>query len=472
MGELLKKITTKAPFAILFVLYLKTILPSVDFWDTGEFQTIGYTFDISHPTGYPSYIILLKFFTNIFPFGNIAFRANFLSLILSILGLVFLSKTIKLITKNQTISLLAPIVLGTTRTLWLISIKADPHIFHFFLFSLFIYISILIIKEGKNNLLTILGLVVGVSLGNHLLSLFWIPSFIFIIFSSKTSKKERLLSTSFLFLSLLLYAIIPIIYKIKGAYTIDYDLTSFNNLKKYILGLDFSPQKSLVLSHQSLLNLIKALIIIKEELTKVTFYISIIGIPAFLLKEKISYSVLVMFVLNIFFSANYSNAAIERYFITNNTILILIYSFTLNLFIQKLNKTKVNRVINTLLELSIIVIFILIPIYKNIYKNYNLVNQSQNNRAEIWARSVFENVEENAVIFSWWSYSTPLWYLKRIEKLRPDIMIINEGQNKWEEMAKNFVNQKPVYFIEKINLKDKNLNIKQEGNIYKLEIIN
>jgi hypothetical protein len=32
----------------------------------------------------------------------------------------------------------------------------------------------------------------------------------------------------------------------------------------------------------------------------------------------------------------------------------------------------------------------------------------------------------NAVIVSWWSYSTPLWYAQRVEGRRPDITIVDD----------------------------------------------
>ena len=35
-------------------------------------------------------------------------------------------------------------------------------------------------------------------------------------------------------------------------------------------------------------------------------------------------------------------------------------------------------------------------------------------------------LEPNAVIVSWWSYSTPLWYAQQVEGLRPDIFIVDD----------------------------------------------
>ena len=35
-------------------------------------------------------------------------------------------------------------------------------------------------------------------------------------------------------------------------------------------------------------------------------------------------------------------------------------------------------------------------------------------------------MDENAVVVSWWSYSTPLWYAQLVDGRRPDIDIIDD----------------------------------------------
>ena len=64
-------------------LYLRTVAPDVAFWDTGEFQTVGTVLGIAHPTGYPTYTLLLWLASVVLqPFGEPALRANLLSVVL------------------------------------------------------------------------------------------------------------------------------------------------------------------------------------------------------------------------------------------------------------------------------------------------------------------------------------------------------------------------------------------------------
>lgn len=61
-----------------FMLYLRTLAPSLLYGDSAEFQTIAYTLGIGHPTGYPVYILLAKLFTFI-PVSEVAYRVNLFS---------------------------------------------------------------------------------------------------------------------------------------------------------------------------------------------------------------------------------------------------------------------------------------------------------------------------------------------------------------------------------------------------------
>ena len=64
-------------------LDVRTLLPDVALWDTGEFQAIGPVLGIAHPTGYPTYTLLAWLASVVLqPFGNEAYRANLLSAIL------------------------------------------------------------------------------------------------------------------------------------------------------------------------------------------------------------------------------------------------------------------------------------------------------------------------------------------------------------------------------------------------------
>lgn len=65
-------------FLVIFVNYIITLTPSVAAGDHGELATTTYSFGAPHPSGYPLFAILGKFFTYL-PFGNVAYRVNLMS---------------------------------------------------------------------------------------------------------------------------------------------------------------------------------------------------------------------------------------------------------------------------------------------------------------------------------------------------------------------------------------------------------
>ena len=54
------------------------------------------------------------------------------------------------------------------------------------------------------------------------------------------------------------------------------------------------------------------------------------------------------------------------------------------------------------------------------------VDRTADRSAELWLDAVLDEVEPQAVIVSWWSYSTPLWYAQLIEGRRPDVFVADD----------------------------------------------
>ena len=65
---------------VALAIYLRTMLPSTFFWDTGEAQTVPATLSIFHPTGFPVYALIGWLWSQV-PIGEVAWRMNLLSAI-------------------------------------------------------------------------------------------------------------------------------------------------------------------------------------------------------------------------------------------------------------------------------------------------------------------------------------------------------------------------------------------------------
>ncbi|MGQ9627074.1 MAG: glycosyltransferase family 117 protein [Anaerolineae bacterium] len=75
----MKIILVPAIASFSFIIYIKTLAPTVLMADGGEFQFVPYLAGIPHPTGYPLYIMLGWLWSHLLPFGDVAYRMNLFS---------------------------------------------------------------------------------------------------------------------------------------------------------------------------------------------------------------------------------------------------------------------------------------------------------------------------------------------------------------------------------------------------------
>ena len=84
---------------------------------------------------------------------------------------------------------------------------------------------------------------------------------------------------------------------------------------------------------------------------------------------------------------------------------------------------------------------------------YRERDRSNDRDAERWVAAVHEALPADAVIISWWSYSTPLWYHRWIEGERPDVKIIDErnilddGYGTIHNAVEAHLGRRPVYIV-------------------------
>ncbi len=453
-------------FIIPFLIYFWTLLPDVGFWDTGEFQTIPYTLDIAHPTGYPTYILLGKIFLSIFPFGTIAWRMNLLSALLVSIGIFIFSKIIYKVTKNTFLAIAASLFLSVNPYLWPLATRAEPHALHFIFTVLVLFLSLKTIEEKDSHILPVISLLIGLSLGNHMMSLFFIPILVILSFflirkySFKETYKNILLSIVCLLVGFSIYALLPLISSYKESLTVSYQINNIENFRRHVLGEDFQGIMN-VWAKGNFTESIKFYLSLLEKSFPFFFWtLCVLGIVIGFIKNKTYNLILVwIFISTLYFGLTYQNAIIERYFVPSFAIVVIWLSMIFSnsfkekgLFAQKL--------------LSLIFIFLFLYSFKlNLKEN----NQSQNYHARDWGMSVLSTIKSESTVFSWWSYSTPLWYLQKVEKNRTDVEIINTGSENWEREAIEKIDYNPVYFIENKELKDQNYQLVPFSNIYEFK---
>src|SRR3989344_7583880 len=117
------KLKQNFPALILFLffasLYIYTATPGVYDGDSGEIAAAVNTLGLAHPTGFPLYMMTGKLFTLLVPIGDVAYRLNIFSALLTAAALIFVYYTLRNLGNSPFASLTASFVLGLGRnTIW------------------------------------------------------------------------------------------------------------------------------------------------------------------------------------------------------------------------------------------------------------------------------------------------------------------------------------------------------------------
>ncbi|MBN1820688.1 MAG: DUF2723 domain-containing protein [Prolixibacteraceae bacterium] len=220
--------------------YLLTIEPTASFWDCGEFITTSYKLEVGHPPGAPFFMILGNVFSNFAGSpGNVAKMINSFSALASAFTIMFLFWTITHLAKRviakkdeelsmgQIIAVLGSGMVGAlvytfSDTFWFSAVEGEVYATSSLLTAIVFWA---ILKwenaEGQpfaNRWLILIGYIIGLSVGVHLLNLLAIPAIVFVYYFKKypVTKQGIILSliASIVILAIVMYGIIPGVVKI------------------------------------------------------------------------------------------------------------------------------------------------------------------------------------------------------------------------------------------------------------------
>ncbi len=238
----IKNIVAIVVLAFSSFVYLSTIEPTASFWDCGEFIASSYKLEVGHPPGNPMFQLVARFFT-IFTDGEHAAAAvNSCSAMCSAFTIFFLFLTIvhfgqrlrerrgKQLTLGSAIAILGAGVAGAlaygfSDTFWFSAVEGEVYAMSS-LVTAVVFWAILKWEERfgepyNDRWLIFIALILGLSIGIHLLSLLVIPVIVFIYYY-KTHEGEKLtfwkgllmLAVSGLVLAVILFGIIPYVPKL------------------------------------------------------------------------------------------------------------------------------------------------------------------------------------------------------------------------------------------------------------------
>jgi hypothetical protein len=434
------------------LLDTRTLLPDVSVWDTAEFQAIGPVLGIAHPTGYPSYTLLAWLASIVLqPFGEAAVRANLLSAILAAVGTGATAAAVAAITRRPVLGLVSGTALALAPVAWRIGLRADAHALHFALVGILLALLVgwmLAERRGDppraGGWLFAAAIVFGISLGNHALTLLVAPGiavFILLVSPRLVLDRPRLVlacAAGLVITTVVLYAYIPIRSAMDPP--LDYaDPETWDRFRYLVFAEQFRG------TFRTFPPLDEAIATVSDELFANLALLGVVAIigAAVTAARRLALFVLTAswFVIPFAFALGYQNADIRRYYL----VPILVAAVWAGLGAEALwaaaraawdrlalpgdppgSDPRAARVVSSLAVPALAGALLLAPALGALPDRFAEVDASGETWPRRWLDSAMANIPHDAVVVSWWSFSTTLWYGQYVEGTRPDMLILDD----------------------------------------------
>ncbi|MEW6618609.1 MAG: DUF2723 domain-containing protein [bacterium] len=442
-------------FLIVFGIYLHTLTPSIALHDAGDMVTAAYVLGIPHPTGYPLYCLLGKFWITILPIGNIAYRMNMLSALCASLACLMVYFTIlKLATnspqriKNDFVSFkfiaasVGAFMLAFAVTFWEQALIAEKYTLNALFATLLIFI-LLKWYESLNSpdthkpqfYLYLFSFTLGLSFTHHMQSIFLIPPAIYLIavitYQMKKEKTQKILTPYHLFkmficffLPLLLWLYLPIRASTNPIHNWG-DPQTVDRFIEHIRGGQYGYYFSSSIKELTIRIFTHLTRFFPHQWTLYLVWVGIVGMIGLFKQRRRMFIFLTLLVLtDILHSIRYTIINIEDYYIPSFAVFGVFTGYGLWNIMRYLKKYL------SPYPLLLLGLLPLIPYNLHLFQS----DKSQHFFAYDYKTNILNHLKPNAILFSEDdNIGFTLWYLCYCEKERPDIDLLDTVfiQYKW-----------------------------------------
>jgi hypothetical protein len=171
---------------VVFVLYLRTLSPTVLYLqdprllDAVMVQMQVAVLGITHPTGYPTYLMLTHLFTYL-PFGDVAYRANLASAVYAALAVAMVYRAGLLQSKRIVASAAGALAFGLGAALWSQAVIAEVYTLNALLVAVTVVVLLIWRQRQRDRYLLLSAFLMGLCLTNHLTSGLLLPAAILLL---------------------------------------------------------------------------------------------------------------------------------------------------------------------------------------------------------------------------------------------------------------------------------------------------
>lgn len=464
-------------------LCLWRLMPGLGFWDTAEFQLVPPVLGTAHPTGYPTYVIL-GWLTSVIltPIGEAALRMNVLSAVLVAVGVAVTVDLARRLSGSLLLGVVAGVAVALTPIVWAIGTHADPHSLHFTFVALILWLlvrwehrrrgnpldpDVRPVPERADRLLLAAAVVVGLSVGNHSLTLLFGPPILAYVLAVEPGVLRR---PGFVAACIAAFAIPTVLVRLEmvlraGWFRAPFvyaDPSTWDGFWYVTLGSQFhswvtDPFGDLPARVADVVDMAAGQLGPFASVVIVALAVTIVRQPRYALLSGLTMGI------TLFFNSVYPDGAIDRYYLGPVLIawtwLVILAATAVHVLAGRGLASGPDAPPSPgsgwLRPVGLVVLgaVLLAPTLLAVPARAKLVDRTADRSAERWTDEVLEIVEPDAVIVSWWSYSTPLWYATIVDGRRPDICIVDDRNRvdfnllELAQVIDLFIATRPVYLV-------------------------
>jgi hypothetical protein len=477
---------TTAAFGLPFVVYLLTLAPTIYNLDSAELTTAAATGGLVRATGYPLYLLLGRIWSWL-PLGDVGYRLNLFSAFCGALTVALAERGLRRLDVSPWAALGALGLLATAPYFWALSLIAEVYTLHTALMAALLLLLLRWADNPSPQRLALVGLVGGLSAGNHAATVLLIPGCLWYVLA--VAPRQALAPRSLLaalgasLLGLGVYLYLPLRYVTAPAlnYAGHYDATGT------FVPVDLSTLHGLwwLVSGQSFAGgmfayrgaaVWREVLHFASELWRAFFAIGLgpglLGLGVMLRRERrLGVALILMFVANAGFYINYRVVDKDTMFLPAYLIWALWLGVGLEWLLDWANRRGEARTqswgMAMLRGVAIIAVFVAAA------WNWRLVDLSSDRSARQRGEDILGHVEPGALVVGWWDTVPVIEYLQLVEGRRPDVQAINRfliSSDDLRQLVENEIARRPVYIDDPPIPWLRTFQARPAGPVYRLEI--
>ena len=442
--------------AVALGVYARTLMPGIAFGDWGEMQTVAHVLGVAHPTGYPTYIVL-AWLAELVPIGSIAFRANLLSAVLVATALGTVALISVRLGVRPIIAGASALALGAVGTVWAAATVAEVNPLHLLLAGLILHRALVWEDRRVTSDLVLGGLLVGLALGNHLLTVFLAPFVaVFVLWVGRREILARpwvlVPAAAAVLLGLAVYLYIPLAAGQSPPLPYN-DPVTLDGVLWLVSGTQFRGQFDFLspAGPGEFLAALPALwALVADRATPILPILGMVGI-AILVRRRTAFGLMCAAILlcDVYVWANYLE--LEHYLLVAWLILAIGTSVALEWVAAAVTRRwgrSAGRDVGAVIGLAALLFVLALGTM-----NWSVSDRSGDRSGQAYVDAVLAALPQDAAILSYWDASTPLWHGRFVQGSRPDVLIVDdtnivyEGWGSRERRIADLICRRPVFIL-------------------------